>query len=214
MYSGPEPGLSLEMSVSSSGIQWLKTWNKQTSPRRKYRVQTQPIVKLKIQAAPGNVVQGYKVQTRLVEKSKVQAAPRVVIRRYKVQTRLVERSKIQAAPRIVIRGYVVQNQLVVQQRGVAAELEIIARDTIDASDDSLGNDLKGVRGCVKRAPTQLLNQLAFRSDAVKSVHHFVIFTTNSCNLTVINQSFTRTLTSNPSDYSPSRIRIKRAERQD
>ena len=71
-----------------------------------------------------------------------------------------------------------------------------------------------LRGCVKRAPTQLLNQLAFRSDAVKSVHHFVIFTTNSCNLTVINQSFTRTLTSNPSDYSPSRIRIKRAERQD
>ena len=160
MYSGPEPGLLLEMSVSSSVIQWLKTWNKQTSPRRKkmktriirkYRVQTQPIVKLKIQVAPGNVVQGYKVQTRLVEKSKVQAAPRVVIRRYKVQTRLVERSKIQAAPRIVIRGYVVQDQQMVQQRGVAAELEIIARDTMDTSDDSLGNDLKGVRGCVKRA---------------------------------------------------------------
>ena len=127
MYSGPEPGLLLEMSVSSSVIQWLKTWNKQTSPRRKYRVQTQPIVKLKIQVAPGNVVQGYKVQTQLVE-----------------------RSKIQAAPRIVIRGYVVRNQLVVQQRGVAAELEIIARDTMDTSDDSLGNDLKGVSG----APTR------------------------------------------------------------
>ena len=91
------------------------------------------------------------VQTQLVEKSKIQAAPGIVIQRYKVQTQLVERSEIQAAPRIVIRGYVVQNQQMVQQRGVAAELEIIARDTIDASDDSLGNDLKGVRGCVKRA---------------------------------------------------------------
>ena len=91
MYSGPEPGLSLEMPVSSSGIQWLKTWNKQTSPRRKYRVQTQPIVKLKIQAAL-----------------------KIVVQRYKVQTQLVERSEIQAAPRIVVRGYVVQNQQMVQ----------------------------------------------------------------------------------------------------
>ena len=127
MYSGPEPGLLLEMSVSSSVIQWLKTRNKQTSIIGKYRVQTQPIVKLKIQAAL-----------------------KIVVQRYKVQTQLVERSEIQAAPRIVVRGYVVQNQLVVQQRGVAAELEIIASDTIDASDDSLGNDLKGVSGVLTR----------------------------------------------------------------
>ena len=108
-------------------------------------------MKLKIQAALRIVVWGYRVQTQRVEKSKIQAAPRIVIQRYKVQTQLVERSEIQAAPRIVIRGYVVQNQQMVQQRGVAAELEIIARDTMDTSDDSLGNDLKGVRGCVKRA---------------------------------------------------------------
>ena len=153
MYSSLEPGRLLETSALSSLTWLIKRLMKWATPRRiigKYRVQTQPIVKLKIQVAPGNVVQGYKVQTRLVEKSKVQAAPRVVIRRYKVQTRLVERSKIQAAPRIVIQGYAVQNQLMVQRRGVAAVLEIIARDTMDASDDSLGNDLKGVSGVLAR----------------------------------------------------------------
>ena len=137
MYSGLEPGRLLETFVLSSVTQLLKTWNKQTSPRRKkmktriirkYRVQTQPIAKLKIQAAPRNVVQGYRVQTQLVEKSKIQAAPGIAIQRYKVQ-----------------------NQLVVQQRGVAAELEIIARDTMDTSDDSLGNDLKGVSGALAGA---------------------------------------------------------------
>ena len=51
----------------------------------------------------------------------------------------------------VIRRFRVQNQLMVQQRGVAAELEIIARDTMDASDDSLGNDLKGVSGALAGA---------------------------------------------------------------
>ena len=74
-----------------------------------------------------------------------------IIRKYRVQTQPIEKSKIQAAPGIVIQRYKVQNQLVVQQRGVAAELEIIASDTIDASDDSLGNDLKGVSGALAGA---------------------------------------------------------------
>ena len=64
------------------------------------------------------------------------------------------------------------------------------------------------------APTQLLSQLAFIHGAVKSVHHFVFLQPTRVTLTTINQSFSRTLTSNPSAYSPSRIRIKRAERQD
>ena len=43
--------------------------------------------------------------------------------------------------------------------------------------EAYGNDLKGVRGCVKRAPTQLLNQLAFRSDAVKRRPFYIILPT-------------------------------------
>ena len=129
-YSSPAAGHLSETSALSSLTWLIKRLMKWATPRRiigKYRVQTQPIVKLKIQAAL-----------------------RIVVQRYKVQTQLVERSEIQAAPRIVIRGYVVQNQPMVQQRGVAAELEIIARDTIDTSDDSLGNDLKGVSGVLTR----------------------------------------------------------------
>ena len=152
-YLSPVAGHLSETSALSSLTWLIKRLMKWATPRRiigKYRVQTQPIAKLKIQAALSIVVRGYRVQTQRVEKSKIQAAPGIVIQRYKVQTQLVERSEIQAAPRIVIRGYVVQNQLVVQQRGVAAELEIIARDTMDASDDSLGNDLKGVSGVLAR----------------------------------------------------------------
>ena len=65
-----------------------------------------------------------------------------------------------------------------------------------------------------RAPTQLLNQLAFIRGAVKSVHHFVLLQPTRVTLITINQSLSRTFTPNPSAYSPSRIRIKRAERQD
>ena len=129
-YSSPEAGHLSETSALSSPTWLIKRLMKWATPRRiigKYRVQTQPIVKLKIQAALRIVVQGYRVQTQLVEKSKIQAAPRIVIQRYAVQ-----------------------NQLIVQRRGVAAELEIIARDTMDASDDSLGNDLKGVSGVLTR----------------------------------------------------------------
>ena len=86
----------------------------------------------------------------MIKRLKKWETPRRIIGRYRVQTQLIEKLKIQATPRIIIQRYAVQNQLMVQRRGVAAELEIIARDTMDASDDSLGNDLKGVSGVLAR----------------------------------------------------------------
>ena len=130
-YSSPEAGHLSETSALSS-LTWL-------------------IKRLKKWETPRRIIGRYRVQTQLIEKSKIQAAPRIAIQRYGVQTQLVEKSKIQAAPRIVIQGYVVQNQLMVQRRGVAAVLEIIANDTMDTSEDSIGNDLKGVSGVLTRA---------------------------------------------------------------
>ena len=98
----------------------------------------------------------------------IQASPK----KSKMKTRVVWRFLVQTQPTIIVRSGLLNNK----SRIKWDQCQGHHRDEWSRWQWSEG----GERLRETRAPTQLLNQLAFIHDAVKSVH-FVNFTTNSCN---------------------------------